>query len=189
MDQHFQLVQRRDLYLYQTHPFPLPLSSSGTMSKESAAQPQYYETRQTLYIVRHAVASHNIPVKVKSNAEDGSETYTYHHPDKRDPKYLDSKLLLPKAHQQARKAGIRLKKVLEEPEGSNCITTTITAKKKLDCVVVSPLSRCLETAYFIMNELQDNFECYFLNLLSFTKQLCSSRLEINHVIQEPTEAN
>ena len=30
---------------------------------------------------------------------------------------------------------------------------------------------------------------HFVNLLSFTKQLLSSQLEINHVIQEPTEVN
>ena len=36
--------------------------------------------------------------------------------------------------------------------------------------------------------VQDNFECNFVNLFSFTKQL-SSRLEINHVIQKPTERN
>ena len=39
------------------------------------------------------------------------------------------------------------------------------------------------TTFFI----QDNFECYIFNLLSYTKQLFSSQLEINHVIHEPTE--
>ena len=33
--------------------------------------------------------------------------------------------------------------------------------------------------------IQDNFECHFVNLLSFTQQLFSSQLEINHVIQQP----
>ena len=37
--------------------------------------------------------------------------------------------------------------------------------------------------------IQDNFECQFVNLLSITEQLFSSQLEINQVIQEPTEAN
>ena len=32
--------------------------------------------------------------------------------------------------------------------------------------------------------IQDNFECHFVNLLSFTQQLFSSQLEINHVIQQ-----
>ena len=31
---------------------------------------------------------------------------------------------------------------------------------------------------------KDNFECHFVNLLSFTQQLFSSQLEINHVIQQ-----
>ena len=35
--------------------------------------------------------------------------------------------------------------------------------------------------------IQDNFDCYFLNLLSIA--LFCSQLEINHVIQEPTELN
>jgi hypothetical protein len=37
--------------------------------------------------------------------------------------------------------------------------------------------------------IQHNFECHFVKLLSFTQQLFSSQLEINHMIQEPTEAN
>eukprot|EP00551_Chaetoceros_affinis_P004960 CAMPEP_0203671546 /NCGR_PEP_ID=MMETSP0090-20130426/7297_1 /ASSEMBLY_ACC=CAM_ASM_001088 /TAXON_ID=426623 /ORGANISM="Chaetoceros affinis, Strain CCMP159" /LENGTH=238 /DNA_ID=CAMNT_0050536631 /DNA_START=127 /DNA_END=840 /DNA_ORIENTATION=+ len=121
------------------------------MASEYTAEEQY-ETRQTLYIVRHGVAYHNLPIKVKSKAEDGTNRYTYHHPDKRDPKYIDSKLVLPKAHQQARKAGTRLRKALNESNDGEMVA----AKKKLDCVLVSPLSRCLETAYFIMNELQGN---------------------------------
>ena len=36
--------------------------------------------------------------------------------------------------------------------------------------------------------IKDNFECHFVNLLSFTQQLFSSQLEINHVIQQPSEA-
>ena len=33
--------------------------------------------------------------------------------------------------------------------------------------------------------IKDNFECHFVNLLSFTQQLFSSQLEMNHVIQQP----
>ena len=37
--------------------------------------------------------------------------------------------------------------------------------------------------------IQDNFECHFVNLLSFTQNIFSSQLEIDHVIQQPSEAN
>ena len=37
--------------------------------------------------------------------------------------------------------------------------------------------------------IQDNFECHLVNLLSFTKQLFSSQIEISHVIQQPCKAN
>ena len=47
---------------------------------------------------------------------------------------------------------------------------------------LAPESRDLSQAEKFIQ--QDNFECHFLNLLSFTQQLFSSRLEINHVIQQ-----
>lgn len=107
-----------------------------------------YETRQIIYFLRHAVAYHNIPIRSKSK-EDG-KTITFHHANLCDPKYTDSKLVYPKAHQQARKAGKKLKKELScinRDDGSKTVTA-------LDCVLVSPLSRCLETAYFVMDELE-----------------------------------
>ncbi len=99
------------------------------------------ESRQTIYFLRHGVALHNILIKSKS--KDG-KTITHQHANFRDPKYIDSKLVLPKAHQQARIAGRRLKADL-------CCDGII---RTLDYVIVSPLSRCLETAYFVMDELE-----------------------------------
>ena len=37
--------------------------------------------------------------------------------------------------------------------------------------------------------IKDNFECHFVNLLSFTQHLFSSQLEMNYVIQQPSEAS
>lgn len=99
------------------------------------------EIRQTIYFLRHGAALHNILIKSKS--KDG-KTFTHQHANIRDPKYTDSKLVLPKAHQQARMAGKRLKADL-------CRDGKI---RTLDYVIVSPLSRCLETAYFVMDELE-----------------------------------
>ena len=73
----------------------------GVIMSSGSTTQQQYETRQnSLYIIRQGVAHHNIPIKVKSKAKDGGTetfTYTYHNPDKSDPKYTDSKLVLPKA--------------------------------------------------------------------------------------------
>ena len=88
-----------------------------------------FETKQTIYLLRHGVAYHNIPI--------------HQNMDLRDPKYTDSKLVLPHGHAQARAAGRRLKSDLQ--------STTM-----LDCVFVSPLSRCLETAYFVMEEVLES---------------------------------
>ena len=40
-----------------------------------------------------------------------------------------------------------------------------------------------------MEWTHDHFECHFVNFLSFTQESSFSQLEINYVIQEPTEAN
>ena len=125
---------------------------------------QRQETRQTLYFLRHAVALHNLPLK-STLSEDG-KTYIHHRVNHQDPMYTDSKLSLPRAHRQATKAAKRLKKALS----LNNDGKTNTGKKieknlssndddgkirnTLDCVFVSPLSRCLETAYFVMDELE-----------------------------------
>ena len=43
------------------------------------------------------------------------------------------------------------------------------------------------TTISLLMFIQDNFECHFVILLGFTQKLFSYQLEINHVIQEPTE--
>ena len=101
--------------------------------------------RQTMYILRHGVAYHNIPFRTVSKE---GKVHKIHPPNKRDPRYTDSKLVLPKAHLQARKAGQRLKKALATNNDHREVV-----KAKLDGVIVSPLSRCLETAYFVVDEL------------------------------------
>jgi broad specificity phosphatase PhoE len=155
--------------------------SSSTATSQQHHKQQKYKTKQTLYIIRHGIAYHNLSIKVKLKSKDGpcddggdatsrgKFTYKYQHPDKRDPKYTDSKLVLPRAHQQARKAGRRLRKILQNNNIDECSVTnssddsctrtvrSMTGKTQpLTCVFVSPLTRCLETAYFVMNELMDD---------------------------------
>ena len=101
--------------------------------------------RQTIFIMRHGVAYHNIPFRTVSKE---GKVHKIHQPNKRDPRYTDSKLVLPKAHLQARKAGQRLKEALVA--SGDC---SEGVRVKLDGVIVSPLSRCLETAYFVVDEL------------------------------------
>ena len=118
---------------------------------------QQETTRQTLYIIRHGVAQHNIPIPVKSTSTSNSNSnsnsnhhhhrgsnVTYQHANVRDPMYTDSKLVLPRAYEQATRAGKKLKRSLMVESGNT----------SLDCVFVSPLSRCFETAYFVMKELE-----------------------------------
>ncbi len=110
--------------------------------------------RQTMYLIRHGVAYHNLPFR--SISKDGKAN-KMHLPNKQDPRYTDSKLVLPIAHQQARKAGQILKKALINNNDMQNSQGGDNEKFHLDGVIVSPLSRCLETAYFVVDELiEDN---------------------------------
>jgi len=109
--------------------------SSSDSNSNNLNPPLHNQTKQILFIIRHGVAYHNIPVKDKANG-------VYKHVNLLDPIYTDSKLVLPKARMQAKKSGQRLNNVLME---KNVV---------LDAILVSPLTRCLETADFVSSELR-----------------------------------
>jgi len=87
-----------------------------------------FQTKQTLYIIRHGTAQHNIPEFVNGSSQP---------PNTRNPKFTDSRLV-PQGHSQAHKAGELLRSVLDG---------------QLDGIMSSPLTRCLETIDVIAEKL------------------------------------
>ncbi len=82
-----------------------------------------FKTVQTIYLVRHGAAEHNIPVIIN-----GVQT----HPNLTDPKYTDSKLVN-YGQNQAQNAGRMLQHALS------------INGEQIQGVLCSPLTRCLET--------------------------------------------
>ena len=129
---------------------PLPICDQRTITT----------TKQTIYFLRHGVALHNLPIIIHNP----TKTTTYRNANLHDPKYTDSKLVLPKGYQQSKLAGRRLLNDLlyhysYDKNGKNIINHNNENDDKkiyklLDYVFVSPLSRCFETAYFVMEEME-----------------------------------
>ena len=126
---------------------PLPICDQRTITT----------TKQTIYFLRHGVALHNLPIIIHNPTKT-----TYRNANLHDPKYTDSKLVLPKGYQQSKLAGRRLLNDLlyysYDKNGKNIINhnndNDDKKNKLLDYVFVSPLSRCFETAYFVMEEIE-----------------------------------
>lgn len=92
--------------------------------------PRYFKTRHTLYIVRHGVATHNIPMV--------GPTGQHIRPDLSDIRFFDAPLVA-----QGIRESHDLGKYLQTYLGDNVI----------DEVISSPLTRCLQTAKEISKEI------------------------------------
>lgn len=88
------------------------------------------ETKHTLYIIRHGVASHNIPM-VDPNGH-------YIRPNLSDTRFFDAPLVA-QGKRESHQAGVYLKRIL--------------LNTKLDGIICSPLTRCLQTAHEIASEI------------------------------------
>ena len=100
------------------------MSSSYNNGRRTRGAPtSRREKIQTLYIIRHGVALHNIP-----------DARTKAYPDLFDPRYTDPPLV-PYGTQQASEAAGKIRKDLSRMN-----------RDRVDLVVSSPLQRCLQTA-------------------------------------------
>jgi broad specificity phosphatase PhoE len=88
------------------------------------------KTKHTLYIIRHGVAVHNIPM-MDPNGH-------YIRPNLSDTRFFDAPLVA-QGKRESHEAGVYLKQLLLD--------------SKIDGVICSPLTRCLQTAHEIVSEI------------------------------------
>lgn len=88
------------------------------------------KTRHTLYIIRHGVASHNIPI-LDSNGQ-------FIRPNLSDIRFFDAPLVA-QGKRESHEAGVYLKRIL--------------LGSKLEGIICSPLTRCLQTTHEIASEI------------------------------------
>ena len=116
-----------------------------------------FHTKQTIYIVRHGVADHNVMQLINGNGNSGttgggggSSSPSYSHPNLLDPEYTDARLT-PRGRLQAQEAGRVIRSVLLD----EAVTPLSTLSPLLlDAIITSPLTRCLETTKEMMEQIQ-----------------------------------
>lgn len=116
--------------------------------------PDLFHTKQTIYIVRHGVADHNVMQLINGNGNSGtgaggSSSPSYSHPNLLDPKYTDARLT-PHGRLQAQEAGRIIRSVLLE----DAVTPVSPPPLLLDAIITSPLTRCLETTKEMAEQIQ-----------------------------------
>ena len=117
-----------------------------------------FHTKQTIYIVRHGVADHNVMQLINGNGNSGtggggsSSSPSYSHPNLLDPKYTDARLT-PRGRLQAEEAGRVIRSVLLE-ETVSPVSPVSSPPLLLDAIITSPLTRCLETTKEMTEQIQ-----------------------------------